>query len=113
MQGDSTQPRPRGTGSLIRRRNADGSEGWYGKWRIGGQQVMRRLGPVKAKGVRNGLTRAQADVALRREMTQPVSRPQSNGSLSVAAAGARHLEHKRSLGLKKATLMDYESSLRI
>jgi len=33
--------------------------------------------------------------------------------LTVEIAGARHLEHKRSLGLKRSTLMDYESALRI
>lgn len=115
MQGDSNRPRPRGTGSLLRRRQSDGSESWYGKWRADGRQVMRLLGSVQATGVIGGLTRAEAEAALRRAMVDPpaVDGRATNDGFTVATAGTRHLEHKRSLGLKKATLMDYESTLRI
>src|SRR3954451_7211982 len=111
MQGDSNHPRPRGTGSLLRRRQRDGSESWYGKWSTDGRQVMRRLGLVQARGVIDGLTRADAETALRRAMLdEPATNVRgTNGGFTVATAGARHLEHKR----KKATLMDYESTLRI
>ena len=36
-----------------------------------------------------------------------------NRPLDVATAGIRHREHKRSLGLKKSTLSDYEGYLRV
>ena len=36
-----------------------------------------------------------------------------NRPLDVATAGTRHCEHKRSLGLKKSTLSDYEGYLRV
>ena len=36
-----------------------------------------------------------------------------NRPLDVATAGTRHREHKRSLGLKKSTLSDYEGYLRV
>ncbi|MEY2514836.1 MAG: hypothetical protein QOJ89_2194, partial [bacterium] len=37
--------RPRGTGSLLVRRDQAGREIWYGKWRSGDEQVKRRIGP--------------------------------------------------------------------
>ena len=36
-----------------------------------------------------------------------------NRPFDVATAGTRHREHKRSLGLKKSTLSDYEGYLRV
>lgn len=114
MHRDSNRPRPRGTGSLIRRTQSDGKQSWYGKWRTDGRQVMRLLGPVRAPGASTGLTRTQAESALREEvsrLTAPGTSP--TNAFTVAEAGALHLEHKRSLGLKKATLMDYESTLRV
>ena len=36
-----------------------------------------------------------------------------NRPLDLATAGAHHREHKRSLGLKKSTLTDYEGYLRV
>jgi integrase len=115
MHHDSNRPRPRGSGSLLRRQQRDGNENWYGKWRVDGRQVMRLLGPVRARGVPKGLTRPQAEAALRQEMSsaQPAATVRARETIDVGIAGARHLEHKRSLGLKKATLMDYESTLRV
>src|SRR3954469_17264508 len=105
MHGDSNQPRPRGSGSLLRRRQSDGSENWYGKWRTNGRQVMRLLGPVRARGVPHGLTRPQAEAALRQEISaEPLTVVARGDGIDLATAGGRHLEHKRSLGLKKATL---------
>ena len=37
--------RPRGTGSLLVRRDLSGGEVWYGKWRVGDDQIKRRIGP--------------------------------------------------------------------
>jgi hypothetical protein len=60
--------RPRGTGSLfiVERR---GRRLWYAKWRRGGRQVKRSLGPVREPGGQVGLTRSQAEAELRRELS--------------------------------------------
>lgn len=41
--------RPHGTGSLVIRRGS-----YYGQWRVGGRQVMRKLGPVRRPGTATG-----------------------------------------------------------
>ncbi len=50
-----------GTGSLIVRTDAAGREVWYGKWRTNGRQAMRKIGPKRGDGIRDGLTRRQAE----------------------------------------------------
>jgi integrase len=52
-----------GSGSLVQEAGS-----WYGKWRVGHRQVKRRLGPVRAAGSSEGITRKQAEEALRRVM---------------------------------------------
>src|SRR3954471_13566896 len=94
MHSDSTQPRPRGTGSLLRHAHRSGGETWYGKWWVNGGQVMRRLGSVRAGTTRDGLTRSQAEAELRRAMessqtTRPVSK-----RIDLAEAGRRYLENR-------------------
>ena len=118
MQSDSTQPRPRGTGSLLRHADRAGGESWYGKWRTDGRQVMRKLGPVRDPRSRTGLTRLQAEAALRQQIEQTRSlrrRPGAQGAttLTVGEAGRRYIAHKETIGLKRSTLCDYESSLRV
>ncbi|MDQ3722679.1 MAG: hypothetical protein M3376_06350 [Actinomycetota bacterium] len=39
--------RPKGTGSLLIRRDVYGRDIWYGKWRVGDEQVKRRSGPKR------------------------------------------------------------------
>ncbi len=48
------------------RRDRVGRETWYGKWRVGERQVMRRLGLRREPGSSVGLTRTQAEAELRR-----------------------------------------------
>src|SRR4051794_39667573 len=107
MHRDSTHGSTRG-GSLIRRENADGSESWYGKWRDGGRQVMRVLGPVRRGRRAGGLTKSEAEAALRDIVSDPTT---ATGGPTLAEAGRRYLSHKQSLGLKPGTLSDYESAL--
>lgn len=61
-----------GTGALYVRRDARSRETWYGKWRVGGRQVKRRIGTVRRTGTRRGLTRAQAERQLRRTIESTV-----------------------------------------
>ena len=53
-----------GTGSLLTRtERATGPRGGLanGKWRHDGRQVMRKIGPKRTDGTRQGLTRTQAE----------------------------------------------------
>jgi hypothetical protein len=59
-----------GSGSLYQR-----AGNWYGRWHIDGQRVKRKLGPVRPPGTRDGMTRAQAERALRRLMTAEEALP--------------------------------------
>ncbi len=102
-----------GTGSLFVRRDAGGREHWYGQWRVGQRQVARKLGPKRAVGTREGLTRAQAERELRRRLDAEAPAPQPYERLTVAEAGERYLAHLGTLGRKRSTLEDYESCLRV
>ena len=53
--------RSSGTGSLWERTDRGGSVTFYGEWRADGRKVRRRVGPQRAEGGRDGLTRAQAE----------------------------------------------------
>ena len=50
MQTNSKPRRARGSGTLITRRNADGSETWVGQWRADGKIVKRALGLKRKAG---------------------------------------------------------------
>jgi integrase len=114
MHPDSNKLRPRGTGSLLSRSDRSGATTWYGKWRVGDRQVMRRLGPSRKNGSKTGLTRTQAEAELRRAIeASSVPGPQATEGLGVAEAGARYLASREAVGLKRGTLQDYESYLRV
>jgi hypothetical protein len=66
--GIEKQRRTQGTGALFTRTDSAGREAWYGKWRVNGSQVKRKLGPVKTKTQPNGLTARQAEATLRKVM---------------------------------------------
>ena len=97
-----------GTGSIsIRHGN------YYGRWRVGGRLVQRKLGPVRQPGSRDGLTRAQAERAMRRRMEQGHAVAATAARLSVAEAGERLIDHLEALGRKRSTLEGYRSALRV
>jgi integrase len=101
-----------GTGALFVRRDRRGRETWYGKWRVGGRQVKRRIGVVRRPGRRQGLTRAQAERELRRkvESTVPAAAPGERRSLEEV--GDQLVGHLEALGRKPSTLNTYRSLLR-
>ena len=45
----------------------------YGKWRVGDQQVLRKLGPVRSPAARDGLTKTMAEARLREVMSEVVA----------------------------------------
>jgi integrase len=113
MQRDSTNgARPHGTGSLLRHRHRSGAETWYGKWRTNGRQVMRALGPALDIDGSAGLSREEAEVALRNAIVASRATPLLEDAIDIAEAGRRYLTNREMLGLKPGTLADYESHLR-
>lgn len=63
MSGSGGAKRAYGSGSLIERPDRPGY--WYGQWWADGRRVKRRLGEVKSKDRPHGLTRREAEAALR------------------------------------------------
>ena len=76
MTRKRTNKRAYGSGSIVAESGC-----WYGKWRVGDRQVKRLLGPVRPVGSSEGLTRTQAEAALRRLI----------GEVRSHARGAHHL----------------------
>jgi integrase len=97
--------RRRGTGSVVVRSGA-----YYGKWRgPDGRQVMRRLGPVRPRGTREGLTQVQAEAGLRRLMSDAHPSVARGDRRTIAELAETHLAIKRNAGLKRSTARGYES----
>lgn len=102
-----------GTGSLYVRADSTGRETWYGRWHSNGRRVKRRVGPKRADGTRDGLTRTQAEAELRRLMAEIQVTAPVGHSLTVAAAGERYRRHLKRAGRKRSTLAAVESALRV
>lgn len=106
-----------GSGSIFER-NGD----WYGKWRVAGRQVKRKLGPKRTRGEADGLTRTQAEARLREliaevragDVQHAPSATRRKGWYTVAELSALYIEHARETrGLKEATtLKDYAATTR-
>lgn len=101
--------RGRGQGSLIVKSDSTGRATYYGKWRVGQRQVMRRIGPRRKPNTREGLTQVQAEAELRRLMS---------GQAAVLGRGERRrlvdvcellATRKEALGRKRATIDAYRS----
>ena len=83
------------------------SDAYYGKWRLHGRQVMRKLGPCRRPGTRDGLTRAQAEARLRALMTETLV-PASTERLTFEEAGRRYVRHLEEVMQRKpSTIQDY------
>ena len=104
--------RPYGSGCLFVSRGAGGTETWFGKWRVGGRQVKRRIGPKRAPGSQDGLTKAQAGRHLT-EMIAELKTPPVVERVTVGDAGRQLIRHREWLGRKRSTLQGYDSFLRI
>jgi integrase len=91
-----------GSGSIFAE---DGS--WYAKWRVGHRQVRRRLGRVRPPGGTEGLTRKQAEAALRRVMSE-VRTLASEERITFKQAADRYIQHIEHVMQRKAsTVNDY------
>ena len=98
----NTNKRSYGSGSVIVHRGA-----WYGRWRVGNRYVNRKLGDIREPGTREGLTRKQAEMALRRLMSEVrVVVPEER--MTYQEAGERYLHHLEHVKRRKpSTLQDY------
>jgi integrase len=101
-----------GTGSLFVKPGRGGDEAWYGRFWVHGRRVKRRIGPKRAPGSTEGLTRRQAERELRR-LLETHNRVRPTEALTVKVAGELYIAHLRALGRRRTTLMDYDSYLRV
>ena len=107
MSTQNPSRRSYGTGRLYVKSGA-----WYGRWWIDGQRVNRKLGPVREPGSREGLTKREAEAAMRRQI-QLVTAGPSDERLSVAEAGDRLVELLELKGRKPSTIEAVRSTLRV
>lgn len=115
MHSKSGTRRARGSGALISRRNADGTESWVGQWRAEGKLVKRTLGLKRKAGGRTGMSRTDASRALAAAMSEhAVATPGAvESAATVVDAGRGLIAEVKRLGRKKATVQDYDSMLRV
>ena len=105
--------RARGTGSIIRRRQASGAVVLWGKFTAHGEQRWVRLGIERQPGSKLGLTKSQAEAELRREFEKASLEQPRHERLEIAEAGERYIDRLEGLGRKKTTIADYRSTLRV
>ena len=109
LRSEKPNRRPRGTGALFVRVEAGGRETWYGKWRVGGEQVKRRVGLKRVPGTRDGLTKTEAEAELRRLMSQIGAVPNRGERVTVLVAGEALVAARRAAGRTRSTVESYES----
>jgi hypothetical protein len=95
------------------RKDSAGRETWYGKWRVGTAQVKRRIGPKRVSSTRDGLTRSQAEAELRKLIGSVQVAQARRERMTIAEAGELLIEGATARGLKRSTVMTYETICRI
>ena len=102
-----------GSGSLLTRRLKSGGEVWVGRWYdSAGNRVKRHVGPKRARGSSEGLTRAQAERALRKLIDSEMKATRVE-RITVGEAGRRYAESREGLGRSPLTVEDYRSTVRV
>jgi integrase len=99
-----------GTGTLYEKEGA-----WWGRWRTAnGRRPHRKVGPARTSG-RDGLTKKQAEQALREMILASNAGARSRGSLdpTVGAMGAALVAKLRGHGRKRSTIESVEGHLRV
>jgi len=98
---------------LFERTDRAGRRSWYGKFWSGDRQVKRRLGPVREPGGSEGLTRRQAERALRELMLRDRPAPPGTERLTFATAAERYVRHVADVRQRRrTTVRDYELIVR-
>lgn len=101
-----------GSGELKPKRLESGGEVWVGRWYdAAGNRIKRHIGPKRARGGSQGLTRSQAERELRKliDSEVPLSRAER---MTVGEAGRRYVESRKALGRAPTTVQDYEATVR-
>lgn len=99
----SAAKRSYGTGSL----SVKGTS-YYGKWRVGDRQVMRKIGPVRERGTRDGLTKGQAEAKLRKMIAETAVVISPDERHDFAEVAERYIDHvKNVMDRKPTTVHDY------
>lgn len=94
-----------GTGSISVRRDAAGRETFYGKWTApGGRQVKRKIGLKRVPGSRDGLTRRQAEIALRELMAATDALPVTSVRVDMQTAATTYLAEMQTRGRKPSSI---------
>jgi integrase len=115
MQAESNGARRRqaGTGSLLVHTDKAGRGTWYGKVSVGGRQVKRKLGRRREPGGTIGLTKRQAERALRELIAELQAAPPPEERISFATAAERYLRHIEVVRRRReTTVRDYHSIVR-
>jgi integrase len=100
-----------GTGQLYEKHGA-----YYGRWRtLDGRKLNRRIGPVRAAGSRDGLTRSQAERVFRRIQQAEELRPPvvGDGLVTVSEATDSLLKRLTLEGARKSYLLGCRSMQRV
>jgi integrase len=109
-----TGSRPYGTGSLYVRTTKTGVENWYARFYVHGRQVNRKIGRKRNRGDAEGLTRAQAEKAMRKLISEQAPVIAMSERIDVAEAGRRYLKHLEEVMQRKpTTIQDYGIMLRL
>ena len=102
-----------GTGSLTAKPLKSGQEVWIGLfYDAAGRRVKRHVGPKRMGGQREGLTRTQAERALRKLIDAHVPSARVE-RLTVGETGERYVESREALGRSPLTVEDYSSIVRV
>jgi hypothetical protein len=75
MSNQNPNRRSYGTGRLYIKSGA-----YYGRWWVDGSRVNRKLGKVREPGSREGLTKRDAEAAMRRQIQLVTAAPPRSGS---------------------------------
>ena len=102
-----------GAGSLSARVDGRWRETWYGRWHVNGQRVQRALGAKRASGSRAGLTKAQAEAELRRQIATARPTRAAGDRVTIAEASAQYIVAAERRGRKLSTRQNIESETRV
>lgn len=110
---EGTRRRHRTGRLLVRTTLATGEQTYYGSWYAGGRRLKRRIGPVRRRGERTGLTEMQADEKLRRMIYETEVKPVVEDRMTIADLSKLYVENARRRGRKTGTLIGIESDTRV
>ena len=95
-----------GTGSIIERKGT-----YYGKWRDGDRQVMRKIGPVRTPHRPDGMTKTQAEARLRDLIREVAASAPVAHARTLEAAADAWLAHLEANGTKASSVRAYRAAL--